>query len=65
MQDEPAHLQRLSAEGVVYDTRARGLRQARQSTALQEIAWVATYAWRDRSDRLFQILLIAQTANRS
>src|SRR5215475_7425731 len=29
------------------------------------IAWVVTYAWHNRSDRLFQTLLIAQTANRS
>src|SRR4030095_4016629 len=29
------------------------------------IAWVVTYAWHNRSGRLFQTLLIAQTANRS
>jgi hypothetical protein len=33
--------------------------------AYQTIAWVVTYAWHNRSDRLFQTLLIARTANRS
>ena len=65
MQGEPAYLQRLSAEGVVHDTRVHGLKHAQQSTSILAIAWVVTYGWHNRSDRLFQTLLIAQTANRS